>query len=244
LFPESSFGTQFVAVKSPRRTFYVDQAGWDVGVLSREPEYWRVMASVEDTSISTTLPPPNNTFFLQRGEVATFESEEDFTLQASDPVAFAQFVASQQTTGIPTFVDGSRVPGGDPAFIVVPPVQQWRSRYLFLVPNRYAFDFLLIAAPKSAEILYDGIALEQVIPDCEFVDVGELPRGPEGDVEYLAMRCPLSHPNPADDGLQDDGVHTLEAVGGEQIGLVVYGWDSFVSYGYPGGTNVDLINPL
>ena len=30
--------------------------------------------------------------------------------------------------------------------------------------------------------------------------------------------------------------------GGESFGLVVWGWDSFVSYRYPGGFNVDWIN--
>ena len=58
----------------------------------------------------------------------------------------------------------------------------------------------------------------------------------------MAIRCPLSEPMPGDEGLQDDGVHTIESANGEPVGLVVYGWDSFVSYGYPGGANVDLIN--
>ena len=63
-------------------------------------------------------------------------------------------------------------------------------------------------------------------------------------VAYQAMRCPLSHPTPTSDGFQDDGVHSVEAVGGASFGLVVWGWDSFVSYGYPGGANVGLINLL
>jgi len=241
LFPETAFGTQFVAVKTPLRTFYVEEAGWDVSLVSDEPEYWRILATREDTSVSTNLPPPNDAFFLQRGDVVTFESERDFVVEASGPVAFGQFPASQQTTGIPSTIGGMRAPGGDPAYITVPPVQQWRDHYLFLVPNRYDFDFLLIAAPASASITYDGLDLQMVLPRCEYEPIGTLASA-EGETEYLAIRCPLSQPMPGDEGLQDDGVHTLESVNGEPIGLVVYGWDSFVSYGYPGGANVELIN--
>ena len=46
-------------------------------------------------------------------------------------------------------IQASGPPGGDPSMIVVPPVEQWRSSYLFLVPNKYAFDSLLIAAPAQ-----------------------------------------------------------------------------------------------
>ena len=34
----------------------------------------------------------------------------------------------------------------------------------------------------------------------------------------------------------------LTTATGHSFGLVVWGWDSFVSYGYPGGSNVDRIN--
>ncbi len=241
LFPETSFGTEFVAVKTPLRTVYLEEAGWDVSVVPDEPEFWRILATREDTSVTTNLPPPNNAFFLQRGDVVTFESERDFIVQASHPIAFAQFPASQQTTGIPSTILGERAPGGDPAYITIPPIQQWRSQYLFLVPSLYRFDFLLIAAPADAAILFDDLPLSNVLPRCEYEPIGTIADG-DNETEYIGIRCPLSMPMPGDEGLQDDGRHTIESVGGQPIGLVVYGWDSFVSYGYPGGANVDLIN--
>jgi hypothetical protein len=243
VFPERSYGNNFVAVKTPMRSVYVEKAGWDVGVVTDEPEYWRVMGTTEDTRVSTNLLPPYNSFRLQRGEAFLIEADRDFMITANAPVAVAQVPGSQQTTGIPsTLPGGERPPGGDPSLILLPPVEQWRDRYLFLVPNKYAFDFLMLAAPVGTEILYDGLPIDDVLA-CEYELVGEIGEGDQA-VEYQALRCPLSEPQPGSDGFQDDGVHSLEAVGGASFGLVVWGWDSFVSYGYPGGSNVGLINLL
>lgn len=242
LFPESALGRQFVIVKTPLRSPVVDASGWDVAVVPDEPEYFRVVATREDTSVTTDLPPPNNSWLLQRGSSVIIESERDFILQASGPVAVGQFPGGQQTTGIPsTLPGGVRPPGGDPSFIMVPPTEQWRSDYLFLVPNKYAFDYLLIAAPSTAQLIYDGLPLDMVLA-CEYEPMGRLPATGGGETEYVAIRCQLSYPSPAGPGLQDDGVHRLETSNAEPFGLTVYGWDSFVSYGYPGGTNVALIN--
>lgn len=242
VFPEDSFGTHFIAVKSPLRSRVVDLAGWDVAVVPDEPEYWRVMATVDATSVTTDLPPPFDRFALGRGASVIIESERDFSMVASDPVAVIQVPASQAATGIPsTTQDGLRPPGGDPSMIWVPPVEQWRNQYLFLVPNKYAFDFLLIAAPATTELLYDGLPIDDVLTACEREPVGRQ-EPPDGGppVEYLAIRCQLAFPVPGGAGLQDDGVHRL--TGSQPFGLIVWGWDSFVSYGYAGGSNVKRIN--
>ncbi len=243
LFPEDSFGMKFVAVKTPLRSKLVDAAGWDVAVILDEPEYWRVVASRDGTTVTTNLPPPHDRYVLGRGASVILESRRDFLLEATQPIAFTQIPASQQATGIPsTLPDGTRPPGGDPSLIWVPPVEQWRNRYLFLVPNKYAFDFLLIALPASARLTYDTLPIDDVLT-CERLPIGfQVP--PEGGdpVEYLAVRCQLSFPVPGGPGAQDDGVHLLATTGGEPFGLVVWGWDSFVSYGYPGGSNVERIN--
>jgi hypothetical protein len=243
LFPEVSFGRNFVAVKTPLRTAAVAAAGWDVTIVPDEPEYWRVLATREDTLVKTNLPPPADTYLLQRGDSVIIESERDFVLEADEPVAVAQVPASQLATGIPSTLSGGiRPPGGDPSLILVPPVEQWRTDYLFLVPNKYAFDFLLIAAPVDAVLQFDFLPLANVL-DCEYEPIGALPTGPGGtEVDYLAIRCPLSAPTPDGPGLQDDGVHRLTSLSGHPVGLAVWGFDSFVSYGYPGGTNVEPIN--
>jgi hypothetical protein len=59
-------------------------------------------------------------------------------------------------------------------------------------------------------------------------------------------RCQLSFPvitekNEILPGRQNDGVHHLQA--DEAVGIVVYGFDAFVSYAYAGGTQLVEIDP-
>ena len=243
VFPEDSFGTHFVVVHTPSRSELVDAAGWDVAVIPQEPEYFRILASRDDTVVTTNLPPPQDRFTLGRGEDVFLDSPRDFLVTSSAPIAFLQVPASQQATGIPsTLPSGQRPPGGDPSPIWLPPVEQWRASYLFLVPNKYAFDTLLIAAPATAHLVYDGLPIDMVAT-CDHDPIGmQEPPGGGAPVEYVAIRCQLSFPVPGGAGAQDDGVHLVTAQGGERFGLVVWGWDSFVSYGYPAGSNVERIN--
>ena len=246
LFPETALGHTYVATESPRRTFYVHNAGWDVPVLEREREVWRILASVGEfstgTNVHTNLPPPNDFISMGRGQFVTLQADRDFVIWADQPIVVGQFQTGQQTTGIV-----GQVPGGDPSFTVLPPVEQWKDKYVFLVPNKYVFDFLLLSMAKGTKIFYDNLPLEEALPRCEYASAGEIPDAAGGMQEYISVRCPLSLPiatNPGNPALQDDGRHTLRSKGGAPFGLVVYGFDRFVSYAYPGGANIDIINPL
>jgi hypothetical protein len=243
VFPEDSFGTHFVAVHTPSRTKMIDAAGWDVGVILAEPEIFRILASRDDTVVTTNLPPPQDRFALGRGDDVFINSPRDFLVRSTGPIALLQVPVGQLAVGIPTVVPGGeRTPGGDPSLIYLPPIEQWRDRYLFLVPNKYAFDTLMIAAPATAHLIYDGLPIDMVAT-CQHDPIGmQEPPGGGAPVEYVAIRCQLSFPVPGGAGAQDDGVHLVTAMGGERFGLVVWGWDSFVSYGYPAGSNVERIN--
>jgi hypothetical protein len=241
LFPTSAFGTQFVAVMSGQRTPYVRAAGFQVGLKLDELDYWRVLAIRNGTEVTTSLLPPNDHFSLAAGDFVTIASEGDFVVETSEPVSFAQFPASQLTTGIPL-----GTPGGDPSSMMIPPIQQWRNKYVFLVPNKYAFDFLLIAMPSTSSLRFDGDDLLTAIPRCEVASAGRLALAVNAPTtELVALRCPLSDPR-ADDLLdparQNDGRHVLESQDGQPFGLIVWGWDNHVSYGYPGGTDVRALN--
>ena len=82
VFPEDSFGTRFVAVKTPLRSRLVDTAGWDVSVVPDEPEYWRIVASRDGTTVTTDLPAPHDRYVLGRGASVIIDAERDFLLES------------------------------------------------------------------------------------------------------------------------------------------------------------------
>jgi hypothetical protein len=128
------------------------------------------------------------------------------------------------------------LPGGDPSFILLPPVEQYRSDYVFLTPDKYSFDFVLAIAPSGASVALDGHVV-----DASRCEIGQMPG-------YDVYRCQLSFPkidptaptNPVQPGLQNDGVHRVTSDG--PVGVIALGWDSFVSYGYAAGTQLEAIN--
>jgi hypothetical protein len=233
VYPEGTQGRTFVAGLTPSRTEAVRAAGADVAVPEKgEKEYFRIMAVHDDTVVETTLDPPDDSFHLARGEHVTVMSTRDFLITSHKPISVGQYVASQNVTGI-----SSDLPGGDPAFILMSPKEQWREAYIFLTPSLYAFDFVIIAHDVTTDIEMDGAPLP---PTCRTRPV-------PGAETVAVTRCQLSFPEIVDgtppdnvlDGEQDDGVHDITA--DAPIGLVVYGFDSYVSYGYPGGTDLQII---
>jgi len=49
------------------------------------------------------------------------------------------------------------LPGGDPTIVIVPPIEQSRSDYGFLTPDKYIFDFVLMVAPPQALVRVGGM---------------------------------------------------------------------------------------
>ncbi len=243
--PDRTLGFTFVVPHTPRRSEAVAAAGGDVTPAATEPEWYRVLAVQDETRVTTTLPN-HSSFTLSARQSVIIESDVSFTLRASRPVAVGQFVGSQWTTGM----TGSDPPGGDPAFILVPPVEQWRRGYVFLTPDRYAFDFAMIMVARSqvSQVSFDGEPLA-TRAGCSRERADGLRLDDPSQPDHYVVTCALSRPivlngPPRPDnvleGEQQDGVHEVRLEGGGPggIGLVVYGFDSYVSYGYPGGTDL------
>ncbi|MGD8859825.1 MAG: IgGFc-binding protein [Myxococcales bacterium] len=245
IFPDAALGTLFNVARMPSRSEALVASGFeddpiDVAVVN-EPEWVRVVAVGSGrTTVSTSLPFPDDEIELDEGEDIILEAPQDFVLEADQPVAVLQALPSQGVTGIPR-----QFPGGDPAIIAVPPVEQYRRDYIFLTPDKYAFDFLVITADAEANILLDGEPLPE---HCTTDPADGLERSP-GDPrpDRVVHRCQLSFPRVSAgtnaqvlDGDQNDGVHTVVADRG--VGIVVYGFDRFVSYAYAGGLDLDVIN--
>ena len=224
-----------------------------MGLVLDEPEFVRVMATTPGmTTVRTTLPgvvgpvPDGGVFnpmvfTLMQGESRTLRTTTHFELEASAPVYVANFMASQLNTGI-----SLNYPGGDPSFVPIPPIEQWRDQYVFLTPDKYAFDFVTIVAPPGAVVRLD----DSPVPDRDCVSASS-----DGCVatrdhacpvpRYVVYTCQLSfplvdndrpYPNNVRPGRQRDGVHTV--VADQPVGVWASGFDLRVSYGYPAGTRL------
>ena len=195
-----------------------------------EADVWRVMAGRDNVTVELLglpdswflrdLVPRVREYTLDEGEWFEVQSPVDFEIVADGPVMVGQFLAAEQAP-YPDEIDAQQPPHadadtGDPAFILAVPVEQYRTDYTVLAPNAFEFDWATITAPTDSVVVLDG----EEIPADQWTVFG---RG-----EYHSARVPLQ-----------DGVHTLS--GDQPFGIMVHGYDSYVSYGYAGGLDLRRI---
>jgi len=181
-----------------------------------ERELWRVMARMDGTTVTTTPPQPGTPKVLGAGEWFEMLTRNDFFIDADRPILVGQFLASEwdpidPVRGVPT---NEAAGTGDPAFILGVPREQYRSDYVFLAPNQYEFDYLTVIAPIAGTVTLDTVLLEESVFKAF------------GDGSFKVAKLPIA-----------DGVHHLTA--SAPVGLFVYGYDSYVSYGYPAGLDLE-----
>jgi hypothetical protein len=196
-----------------------------------EADVWRVIASQNDTVVTLSglpdtwflrdLLPRFGEYTINAGEWVEFQAPVDFEINSTRPIMVGQFLAAEQAP-YPDEIASTKPPHtdartGDPAFMIVVPVEQFRTDYTFLAPNAFEFDYVTITATTDSEVLLDGepIAAEEW--------------NTFGSREFRAARQLIA-----------DGVHRLSC--SEPCGLMVYGYDRYVSYGYPGGLDLREIN--
>ena len=122
-------------------------------------------------------------------------------------------------TNIPNFdpVCGNQLTGiGDPAFTVGVALNQFIDNYVVLTPPGYSDDYLNVIRKAGTMVLIDGQAISQE---------GE-PIGGTG-LELIRLSVP-------------DGVHHLESE--QPFGVTAYGYDCDVSYAYPGGMRLKVLD--
>ncbi len=169
LFPVSSWGTRYVGTALVERDF-------------GQNEFWRFLASENDTQIMTDPPIAGvHGATLQRGQFIEVETHENFLLTATKPVLPAQYITGAAYRG-----SGNT---GDPAMALAVPVEQWRRDYIVLTPPAYNVgDYLNIVSPVGIDVFLDD---EPIVPDVFF---------PVGNSEYRVARIPVA-----------DGVHRLRS---------------------------------
>jgi len=213
MFPVKSWGTRYVAARSFPR--------------NEELDSYRIIAAEDDTLV-TTLPVQLSIPVLHRGEWVDFESDQDFEIQATRPILVGQYLACKEAPG--PNLQGELEPGdagiGDPAFLLLVPVEQFREDYVFLAPDKYALDYVTVVAPADAVVWFDcGEPDPERIPDaCQAIPEEAWSWYMSG--EYKATRFPV-----------EDGVHRVHA--SAAVSVYAYGYDERVSYGYPAGLDIE-----
>jgi len=171
LFPVESYGKAFTIPRSPVRSRgnYTD---YDI---------IRFMGVATSATVITNLPAPDDRFTLNPGEVRETFTNKDFVAEASEPIAIAQILVSQDYTeeGI-----------GDPSLTIFPAIDQFRENYLFLVPGSWTKNFVAISKPEGTNVTIDG----KVPTDCVTAPLGAV-----GGSAWVAQRCPLA-----------EGPHTMK----------------------------------
>ena len=247
LMPVSTWGTQYIVSKSWERWL--------------EKDYVRILASEDGTTVTVNPGIGVNIPTLNAGDHYTFQSTVNLQIIADKPILVAQFLASSyEILGKPNVLDcwddsdcpspfvcewsygfctgpscsnssqcmagttceldslgGACAPIGDPAFILAVSAQQFMESYVFLTPDAYLHDYLNVIAPMDAQTV--------VLDNNQINPSSFIPVGASGFGVYRAEVT--------------DGIHTIWS--DKKIGIVVYGYDNDVSYGYPGGMGlVDL----
>lgn len=249
LFPFQTWGKNFVGTRTAPLRLTNNQFA---SAANAGPDYYKVVAGCGDT-VSTACPngtagttltlssvpaagdvlsgggcEPGTTLTgtgstrcrLRAGKFVEFRSKTSFTINADQPIQVAQTFAGQNAT------TGSTRPNqGDPSQVLLPPVEQWRASYTVLTAPGILDNYLgiVIDDSKVQEVRVDG---NPVTAGWTTVNTTQF------KVNNVAVNV---------------GSHTVQVVakpGQQQIpgaGITVYGFDSYVSYGYTGGLDLQSL---
>ncbi len=210
--------------------------------LKEESIRYRLVGAVDGTTLTYDPAVSGAPTSASSGQVLDFEAVGGFTVKSQDdkhPFFLAQMQPGCNVTG------GSR-PGVDPQApfasnnclgdeewnMMVPPAQ-FLSKYVFFTDPTYPTTTLAITRKKTSQGFAD------VTVDCLGTVTGWKPVGSGGDYEVAGVDLIRAfQPN----GKCNNGPHVASSTG--PFGLVVWGNDSYSSYGYAAGGNFSTINTV
>jgi hypothetical protein len=233
MFPVTTWGMEYVVAHTYPRGGEMDD--------------YRFLAA-EDGTLLTTYPTQVSPPVLDKGEWIDFEAMEGFEIHAKKPILVGHYIEAQDAPdpnvdGVPGPDDAST---GDPDFLTAVPVEQFRTDYVFLTPDKYAFNAVTIIVPVGTDVTLDGHVLAQadltfrpakdILVDVKAQGLSDASQlgsfgdynvigDPSGVGVWAAWRVVVA-----------PGVHVATAA--NPFGVEVYGYDRYVSYGYPAGLNL------
>jgi hypothetical protein len=209
LLPITALGREFAIARSPIRS--TDTSGW------KEPDIVRVVGTVDNTTVTTNLPAPNDHFTVGKNQQHTFAATTGFAMSSDQAIEVATYLVSQH------FVKHGYI--GDPSQLLMPAAEQFRKSYVFLVPGTFQANYIVLAKPTDANVSLDGAPLADV-QGCYTGAIGTV-----AGTDYDQVTCPAS-----------EGHHVVSA--DKPFGLSVYGYYNVGSYAFVGGSDVKIINPV
>lgn len=187
--------------------------------FSDEPNVIRIVSGADNNVIRFT--PSQQTVgdqtTLNKGQWVEFLATDDFHVSADYAIMVGQFLVGQ------TYYSDIFEYHGDPAYSLMVPTEQFRDSYTFLAPSTITHNYVNVTKRVNEggpTVMLDG----QPIPDASFSQ-------PIGSTGYGVARVYI-----------DGTHHTITST--EPFGIVVYGFATFTSYSYPGGLDLNHINPV
>ncbi len=173
----------------------------------------RIYGNVDGTQLTYPSGQPNGApTTINAGQVVDLNNvKQPFEIQGDHEFAVGSFMLGGQILD----PSGGK---GDPSQSMAIPVEQFRSKYVFLAPDDYDISYVDIVMPDGTNVTLDGSAVP--------------PPQPLGS-GYSLARVKL--------GSGAQGAHLLSAT--QPVGIQVMGYGSYTSYQYPGGANLEAIAP-
>jgi hypothetical protein len=227
LFPVQALGSEYVAVRHRSR----ETNG------AEEVPPWRIMGVVDGTTLSyDPFTPAGAPTTLDSGKLVEFDEWRPFVVRSQDdkhPFYVSAHMLGEGPEGISGLNNGYDYGSGDPEFVNVITPQQFLSSYLFFTDPTMYYTNLVLVRPRTKDGTFKDVSL-----DCAGVVGGWTDVDAAG--RYQMTRVDLRGWAPL--GTCDNGAHEMHS--DAPFGLTVWGWDSYVSYAYPGGAAVKPINSV
>lgn len=218
-------------------------AGIVTRLLSMEPESipYRIVGAVDGTALTWDPKPAGVPDMIGAGEIVDFETTQIFVVRAQDdehPFLFTQYMPGTQGNFRPGCTGSGESPCGlgDEEWVNLLAPQQFQSRYVFFTDPTYPTTNVVLIRVKGEDDTFSDVTIE-----CLGTVQGWQPAGSEGKFEYAHVE--LSRGGVAAPGTTCDTSRHL-ASSSYTFGIVVWGTDSYSSYGYPGGGDVGTINDV
>ncbi|MFH2009176.1 MAG: IgGFc-binding protein [bacterium] len=185
-----------------------------------EPNLLRFVSGADDNHIVLDPPLPGlgGSLTLHRGQWREVRTYEDVHVRGTGPLMIGQFMVGQSY-----YSPGWMNNHGDPSFGIVVPLVQYRRQYTFLAPDSIPLSYVNVIKPVSGSVATVYLDGEPLAEQDFSPAVGGSPFG----VARVII---------------DGGGHVIESAG--PVGISVYGFARFTSYLYPGGLNLNHVNPV